>query len=36
MKRTITCTVCPRGCEITAEFTDASDIVVTGFSCPRG
>ena len=36
MKRTITCTVCPRGCEITAEFTNADDIVVTGFSCPRG
>ena len=35
MKRTITCTVCPRGCEITAEFTNADDIV-TGFSCPRG
>lgn len=36
MKRTIICTVCPRGCQIEAEFTDASDIVLKGFSCPRG
>ena len=36
MKKTIICTVCPRGCEIHAEFTDASDIVLKGFSCPRG
>ena len=36
MKKTIICTVCPQGCEIEAVFTDASDIVVKGFSCPRG
>ena len=36
MKRTIICTVCPQGCEIEAEFTNASDIVLKGFSCPRG
>ena len=36
MKKTVTCTVCPRGCEIEAEFTNADDIVVKGFSCPRG
>lgn len=36
MKKTITCTVCPQGCEIEAEFTNADDIVVKGFSCPRG
>ena len=36
MKRTITCTVCPQGCEIQAEFTGPDDIVVKGFSCPRG
>ena len=36
MKKTITCTVCPQGCEIEAEFTNAADIVVKGFSCPRG
>ena len=36
MKRTITCTVCPQGCEIEAEFTCAEDIVVKGFSCRRG
>ncbi len=36
MKKTITCTVCPQGCEIEAEFTGAADIVVKGNSCPRG
>lgn len=36
MKRTITCTVCPQGCEIEAEYTGAADIVVKGNSCPRG
>lgn len=36
MKRTITCTVCPKGCEVEAEYTNADDIVVKGFSCPRG
>ena len=36
MKRTITCTVCPRGCEITAEYTSREDVVLTGYSCPRG
>ena len=36
MKKTITCTVCPQGCEIEAEFTNADDIVLKGFSCRRG
>jgi len=36
VKKTLTCTVCPRGCEITAEYTSAEDIEMTGFSCPRG
>ena len=36
MKKTITCTVCPRGCEIEAEYTNAADIALKGFSCPRG
>ena len=36
MKKTITCTVCPRGCEIEAEYTSAADIAVKGHSCPRG
>ena len=36
MKKTIICTVCPQGCHIEAEFTNADDIVLKGFSCPRG
>lgn len=36
MKKTIICTVCPRGCQIEAEFTGPGDIVLKGFSCPRG
>ena len=36
MKKTITCTVCPQGCEIEAEYTSAADIAVKGNSCPRG
>ena len=36
MKKTIICTVCPRGCEITAEYTDRSDAVITGYTCKRG
>jgi len=36
MKKTITCTVCPQGCEIEAEYTNAADIAVKGNSCPRG
>ena len=36
MKKTIICTVCPQGCQIEAEFTNASDIALKGFSCPRG
>ncbi|MBR3085817.1 MAG: DUF1667 domain-containing protein [Kiritimatiellae bacterium] len=36
MKKTITCTVCPQGCEIEAEYTCDADIVVRGNSCPRG
>ena len=36
MTKTVICTVCPRGCEITAEYTSAEDISMTGFSCPRG
>ena len=36
MKKLIICTVCPRGCEITAEYTCREDAVITGFTCKRG
>ena len=36
MKKQIVCTVCPRGCEITAEYTNREDAVITGFTCKRG
>ena len=36
MKKLIVCTVCPRGCEITAEYTNREDAVITGFTCKRG
>lgn len=35
MKRTLTCIICPRGCTLTAEFTDGN-VSVTGHTCPKG
>lgn len=36
MKKTITCTVCPSGCQVTAQYTCREDIVLTGNKCKRG
>ena len=36
MKRTITCIVCPNGCEIDAEYEASRVISVTGNLCPKG
>lgn len=36
MKKQITCTVCPRGCTIEAEYTSREDIKLTGYGCNRG
>lgn len=35
MTRNITCIICPRGCSMTAEITDAG-VQVCGYSCDRG
>lgn len=35
MKKQITCIVCPRGCQLTAEIKN-DKITVTGNACPRG
>ena len=35
MIRNITCIICPRGCALTAEITDAG-VTVTGNACPKG
>jgi len=35
MKRNLTCIICPRGCALTAEITDAG-VTVTGNACPKG
>lgn len=36
MKKTITCTVCPNGCEVVAEYTSREDLVLSGYRCRRG
>lgn len=36
MEKTITCTVCPSGCQVTAKYTCREDIVLTGNKCKRG
>jgi len=36
MKKTITCTVCPNGCQVEVEYTTKEDIVLTGNRCNRG
>ena len=35
MKRNLTCIICPRGCDLTAEITE-SGVTVTGNACPKG
>lgn len=36
MKNTVTCTICPNGCEIEVNYTTREDAVLTGHSCKRG
>ena len=36
MKKTVTCTVCPNGCEIEVNYTTKEDAVLTGYICNRG
>ncbi|HCH28089.1 MAG TPA: molybdopterin oxidoreductase [Ruminococcaceae bacterium] len=36
MKRTVTCTVCPNGCEIGIEYNTKEDAVLNGYGCKRG
>lgn len=36
MKKIITCTVCPNGCLVTAEYTSKDDLVLKGNTCKRG
>jgi len=35
MKRTITCIICPKGCEIEAD-NDSGTLVLSGYDCARG
>ncbi len=36
MKNTVTCTICPNGCEIEVTYTNREDAVLTGHGCKRG
>lgn len=36
MKNTVTCTICPNGCEIEVNYTTREDAVLTGHRCKRG
>lgn len=36
MKNTVTCTICPNGCEIEVNYSNREDAVVTGHRCKRG
>ena len=36
MKKEITCTVCPRGCTVTAEVDGTQIVSIEGYSCQRG
>lgn len=36
MKKIITCTVCPNGCEVIAEYTSKDDVKLSGNRCKRG
>lgn len=36
MKNTLTCTICPNGCEIEVNYTTREDALLTGHRCKRG
>lgn len=36
MKKIVTCTVCPNGCEIQVDYTTKEDAVLNGYGCKRG
>lgn len=36
MKNTVTCTICPNGCEIEVNYTTREDALLTGHRCKRG
>ena len=36
MKKIVTCTVCPNGCEIEVNYTNREDAALTGHRCKRG
>ena len=36
MKKVVTCTVCPNGCEIEVNYTTREDAVLNGYACKRG
>ena len=36
MKKTVICTVCPNGCEITVDYTTREDAQLSGYTCKRG
>ena len=36
MKNTVTCTICPNGCEIEVNYTNRENAAVTGHGCKRG
>ena len=36
MKKEITCTVCPRGCTVTADVDGTQILSIEGYSCQRG
>ena len=36
MRKTIICTTCPNGCEITADYTNRDDFTIEGNRCKRG
>ena len=36
MKKIITCTVCPNGCEVVATYTSKNDLTLEGYRCRRG
>lgn len=36
MKNTVTCTICPNGCEIEVNYTTREDAVLNGHRCKRG
>lgn len=36
MNKTVICTVCPNGCEISVNYTTREDAVLSGYTCKRG